>query len=78
MRKLREDQQVKEHKFICELDSVKVSHQSELALIQEKIQSALGKKVNEISALSEELRIREIKIVKLQEMLEKQRKELLK
>ena len=50
----------------------------EISIIQEKVQSTLAKKRETIEALSEELRIKDIHIAKLKEVIDKQRLELIK
>jgi hypothetical protein len=46
-------------------------------MIQDKVQAAMQKKKEIIETLHDELRIKDLQVVKLKEMLEKQRRELL-
>ena len=45
--------------------------------IQEKVSAAMNKKKEVIEQLTEELRLRDLQVVKLREVMEKQRNELL-
>lgn len=56
---------------------MKLAKQQELDVIEEKIKLALGKKHEVIQSLHEEVRLRELQIEKLREMLDKQRKDLI-
>jgi len=46
-------------------------------MIQEKVGVAMSKKKEVIDQLTEELRLRDLQIVKLRDVMERQRKELL-
>ena len=46
-------------------------------MIQDKVQAALIKKKEVIDALSEELRLKDLQISKLRDMMDKQRKDFL-
>ena len=62
-----------EHKAQTELDNAKERHRQELELIQEKVQAALNKKKEVIENLQEELRIKDLHIAKLKEVMDRQR-----
>lgn len=59
------------------MEKIKTAHRTELELIQDKVQTALNKKKDIIQQLYEEIKMKDTQIVKLKEMLEKQRRELL-
>ena len=46
-------------------------NRNDLELIQQKIQAALGKKKEIIDSLHDELKMKDLQVVKLKEMLEK-------
>lgn len=56
---------------------MKTANKNDLELIQEKIQAALAKKKEIIDSLHEEVKLKDLQILKLKELLEKQRRELL-
>ena len=78
IRKLRDGIQQSEHQHAMELEQLKTSNKNDLEMIQEKVQAALAKKKEIIDALHDELKLKDLQVVKLKEMLEKQRRELLK
>lgn len=52
-------------------------NKNDLELIQEKVQAALGKKKEIIEELTEEIKMKDLQVIKLKEMLEKQRRDFL-
>jgi hypothetical protein len=65
------------HEHEIEMEQLKAQSKNDLEMIQEKVQAALLKKKEIIDTLHEELRIKDLQVIKLKEMLEKQRRELL-
>ncbi len=78
IRKMKLDIQQMEHKASTELDNCKERQRQELELIQEKVQAALSKKKEVIENLQEELRIKDLHINKLKEVMDRQRQELVR
>ena len=66
-----------EHKKKLEVEELQNKNRNDLELIQQKIQAALAKKKEIIDSLHEEVKMKDLQVVKLKEMLEKQRRELL-
>lgn len=56
---------------------IKTQNKQDLETIQEKVGAAMNKKKEVIDQLTEELRLRDLQIVKLREVMERQRQELL-
>ena len=77
MRRLREEKQQIQHKADAEMELLKTQNKNELEMIQDKVQAALIKKKEVIDALAEELRLKDLQINKLREMMDKQRKDFL-
>ena len=59
------------------MELLKTQNKNELEMIQDKVQAALVKKKEVIDALAEELRLKDLQISKLREMMDKQRKDFL-
>ena len=78
IRKMKLDIQQIEHKATTELDNCKERQRQELEIIQEKVQAALNKKKEVIEQLQEELRIKDLHIAKLKEVMDRQRHELVR
>ena len=78
IRKLRDQIQEMEHQQEMQLDQLRQANKNDLEMIQEKVQAALAKKKEIIDSLHDELKLKDLQVVKLKEMLEKQRRELLK
>ena len=77
MRRLREEKQQIQHRADAEMELLKTQNKNELEMIQDKVQAALIKKKEVIDALAEELRLKDLQINKLREMMDKQRKDFL-
>lgn len=77
MRKLYDELQQKEHQYTLEIEQLKNANKHDLEMIQEKVQAAMGKKKEIIDALHEEIRMKDLQVIKLKEMLDRQRRELL-
>jgi hypothetical protein len=60
-----------QHEHALEIEQVKTSNKNDLELIQEKIQAALAKKKEIIDSLHEEVKLKDLQILKLKELLEK-------
>ena len=56
---------------------IKTQNKNELELIQEKVAAAMNKKKEVIEELTEELRLRDLQVMKLKEMMDKQRKDFM-
>lgn len=78
IRKMKLDIQQMEHKATTELDNCKERQRQELEIIQDKVQAALNKKKEVIEQLQEELRIKDLHIAKLKEVMDRQRQELVR
>ena len=76
-RRVREEAQTMRNRHEGELEMVKAQNKHDLETIQEKVAAAMNKKKEVIDQLSEELRLRDVQIVKLREVMDKQRNELL-
>ena len=77
MRRLREEKQQIQHRADAEMELLKTQNKNELEMIQDKVQAALIKKKEVLDALAEELRLKDLQINKLREMMDKQRKDFL-
>ena len=77
IRKLKEDAQNKQHRNDSEIEMIKIQNRNELELIQEKVAVAMNKKKEIIEELGEELRLKDLQVIKLKELMEKQRKDLM-
>ena len=77
LRRVKEDAQTRQHRADTEIEMIKTQNKNELELIQERVAAAMNKKKEVIEELSEELRLRDLQIVKLKEIMDKQRKDLL-
>lgn len=77
MRRLREEKQQIQHRADAEMELLKTQNKNELEMIQDKVQAALIKKKDVIDALAEELRLKDLQINKLRDMMDKQRKDFL-
>ena len=69
IRRLATEKQEIEHELRTEIDSMKTHSRHELAMIQDRVQAALGKKKETIDQLGEEVHLRDLQIAKLKEML---------
>ena len=76
-RRVREEAQNIHHKHEAEIEQIKSQNKHDLEMIQEKVGVAMSKKKEVIDQLTEELRLRDLQIVKLRDVMERQRKELL-
>ena len=77
MRRIREEAQQFKHKHESDVEMMKQSSKNDLETIQEKVAAAMNKKKEVIEQLTDELRLRDLQIAKLREVMEKQRNELL-
>jgi len=77
IRKLHDELQQREHQYTLEIEQLKNSNKHDLEMIQEKVQAAMAKKKEIIDALHEESKMKDLQVIKLKEMLERQRRELL-
>ena len=77
LRNLKEGQSQMLHEHELEVEQLKNQNKADLEMIQDKVQTALQKKKEIIDTLHDELKIKDMQVVKLKEMLEKQRRELL-
>ena len=59
-----------QHEHALEAEQVKTANKNDLELIQEKIQAALAKKKEIIDSLHEEVKLKDLQILKLKELLE--------
>ena len=59
------------------MEQLKNSNRNDLEMIQEKVQMAMAKKKEIIDALHAETQMKDVQVMKLKEMLERQRRELL-
>ena len=71
MRRLREEKQQIQHRADAEMELLKTQNKNELEMIQDKVQAALIKKKEVIDALLEELRLKDLQINKLRDMMDK-------
>ncbi|CDW86542.1 UNKNOWN [Stylonychia lemnae] len=78
LRKMREEVMTIEHRHKGEQERDKLNHKNQIDLIHSKVEQVLAKKRDEIAALEQDLKMKDIQIEKLKVMLDKQRKELLK
>ena len=76
-RRVREEAQSIQHKHEAVIEQIKSQNKHDLEMIQEKVGVAMSKKKEVIDQLTEELRLRDLQIVKLRDVMERQRKELL-
>jgi len=53
------------------LDHIRTQNKEELENIQEKVHAAMAKKKDTIADLGEEVRLRDLQIIKLKELMEK-------
>jgi chromosome segregation ATPase len=77
LRHLKSELQSCEHKHALEVEQLKTSNRNDLEMIQEKVQMAMAKKKEIIDALHAETQMKDVQVIKLKEMLERQRRELL-
>jgi hypothetical protein len=77
LRHLKSELQSCEHRHALEVEQLKNSNRNDLEMIQEKVQMALAKKKEIIDALHAETQMKDVQVIKLKEMLERQRRELL-
>ena len=73
IRRLKTERQNAELKRETEGDHLKTQHKHELEMIQDKVQTALAKKKEVIEQLGEELRLKDLQIMKLKDLMQKQR-----
>jgi hypothetical protein len=78
VRKCRIELQQHEHQVKLVEEQCNERHRQEIDVIQDKVQQALIKKRQQVEQLQEELRVKEIHVIKLKEVIDKQRAELLK
>jgi len=71
VRRVKEEAQSLRHKHEGEIELLKQSNKNDLETIQEKVAAAMNKKKEVIEQLTEELRLRDLQIVKLREVMEK-------
>jgi chromosome segregation ATPase len=77
LRHLKSELQSCEHRHALEVEQLKNSNRNDLEMIQEKVQMAMAKKKEIIDALHAETQMKDVQVIKLKEMLERQRRELL-
>ena len=77
IRRLQNERQQLEHRLQSEIDGMRSTNKQELEMIQEKVSQAMAKKNQVIEQLGEELRLKDLQVVKLKEMMQRQRAELL-
>lgn len=77
IRKLHDELQQREHQYTLEIEQLKNGNKHDLEMIQEKVQAAMAKKKEIIDALHEEIKMKDLQVIKLKEMLDRQRRELL-
>ena len=77
LRKVKEDAQERRNKTEAEIEMLKIQNRNELELIQEKVAAAMNKKKDVIEELTEELRLKDLQVMKLKEMMDKQRKDFM-
>ena len=77
VRRVREEAQTLRNKHEGEIEMIKAQNKSDMENIQERVSTAMNKKKEVIEQLTEELRLRDLQVVKLREVMEKQRNELL-
>ena len=77
IRKLYDELQQREHQSTLEIEQLKNGNKHDLEMIQEKVQAAMAKKKEIIDALHEEIKMKDLQVIKLKEMLDRQRRELL-
>lgn len=66
-----------QHKYETEVELLKSQNKHDLETIQEKVAAAMTKKKEVIEQLQEELRLRDLQISKLREVMDKQRNQML-
>lgn len=71
VRRIREEAQQFQHKHESEVEMLKQSNKHDLETIQEKVAAAMTKKKEVIEQLTEELRLRDLQVVKLREVMDK-------
>ena len=77
IRKIYDELQQREHQSALEIEQLKNGNKHDLEMIQEKVQAAMAKKKEIIDALHEEIKMKDLQVIKLKEMLDRQRRELL-
>ena len=77
VRRVREEAQTLRNRHEGEIEMIKAQNKSDMENIQEKVSAAMNKKKEVIEQLTEKLRLRDLQVVKLREVMEKQRNELL-
>ena len=77
IRRIREEGLQQKHRHEAEVELIKTQNKHDLETIQEKVSAAMNKKKDVIEQVTEELRLKDLQIVKLKEVMEKQRHELL-
>ena len=77
LRRIKEDAQNRQNRADNEIEMIKIQNKGELELIQDKVAAAMNKKKDVIDELTEELRMKDLQIVKLKEIMDKQRKDLM-
>lgn len=77
VRTLHNQQQQKDHEHLLEVEQLKSANRNDLEVIQDKVQAAMGKKKEIIDALHDEIKVKDLQVIKLKELLEKQRRDLL-
>ena len=71
VRRVREESQSLRHKHEAEIEMHKQQNRNDLETIQEKVAAAMNKKKEVIDQLTEELRLRDLQVMKLREVMEK-------
>mmetsp|Transcript_26687 Transcript_26687/g.35716 ORF Transcript_26687/g.35716 Transcript_26687/m.35716 type:complete len:148 (-) Transcript_26687:74-517(-) len=77
VRRAKEEAQSLRHKHEGEMELLRQQNKNDLETIQEKVAAAMTKKKEVIEQLTEELRLRDLQIVKLREVMEKLRSQML-
>ena len=71
IRRLYSERQGLEHQLQSEVDTIRDQNKQELEMIQDKVQTAMAKKKEVIESLAEELRLKDLQVLKLKEMMER-------
>ena len=71
VRRIREEAQQFQHKHETEVDLLKSQNKHDLETIQEKVSTAMTKKKEVIEQLTEELRLRDLQVIKLREVMDR-------
>lgn len=77
IRKLQQHKQALLEAHQEEITTLKLGHQEQLAVVEEKIKEALAKKNADIQQMKEQVMLKDVQLHKLKEILDQKRKELL-